>query len=53
MDVNTLQAYSEYAKPLTENDRKRLEKLRDGEFGDAVAYMLEHNCKLEQEALDI
>ena len=53
MDANTLQAYSEYAKPLTENDRKRLEKLRDGEFGDTAAYMLEHNCKLEQEALDI
>ncbi len=53
MDVNTLQAYSGYTKPLTENDRKRLEKLCDSEFKDTVTYMLEHNCKLEQEALDI
>ncbi len=53
MDVKTLQEYSDYTKPLTDNDRKRLEKLRDSEFGDTVSYMLLHNCKLEQEALDI
>ncbi|MCD8095437.1 MAG: hypothetical protein LUE12_04845 [Ruminococcus sp.] len=42
-----------FFKPLTDNDRKRLKNLLGTEFKAVVEYMLEHNCKLEQEALDI
>ena len=52
MDIETLQRYGKYTKPLTEHDKNRLKKLLGGEFGETVAYMLKHNCKLEQEALD-
>ena len=52
MDVATLATYVDCARPLTENDRKRLKNLLNGEFNDVVTYMLEHNCKLEQEILD-
>jgi len=53
MDTDTLRQYSAYTKPLTDNDRKRLKNLVNSEFSDTAAYMLENNCKLEQEALDI
>ena len=53
MDIATLKANLKYTKPLTENDRKRLLALKDSEFGETVSYMLEHNCKLEQEATDL
>ena len=52
MDIETLQQYHQYTKTLTENDRSRLEKLLDSEFRETVSYMLEYDCKLEQEALD-
>lgn len=50
MDIKTLQKFSEYAKPLTDNDRTRLQLLQISEFSDVIQYMLTHNCKLEQEA---
>ena len=53
MDWQTLEKCSMYTKKLTENDRKRLELLLDGEFNNTVQYMLDHNCKLEQEAMDL
>ncbi len=53
MDVNTLLQFSSFTKNLTENDRKRLNNLLDTEFHDVVKYMLENNCKLEQEAVDL
>lgn len=53
MDIETLKKYADYTKKLTENDRKRLECLKESEFCDVVSYMLNNNCKLEQEALDI
>lgn len=53
MDIETLKKYANYTKKLTENDRKRLECLKESEFCDVVSYMLNNNCKLEQEALDI
>ncbi|MBP3284920.1 MAG: DUF2399 domain-containing protein [Clostridia bacterium] len=52
MDIETLKKYCFCAKNLTENDRKRLEKLMDSEFHDVITYMIENNCKLEQEVLD-
>lgn len=53
MDIQTLKANIRYSKPLTSYDRQRLLPLSTGEFKEVVAYMLENNCKLEQEALDI
>jgi hypothetical protein len=52
MDVSTLIQNMQYAKPLTDNDRKRLSSLKNDEFAGVIEYMLENNCKLEQEALD-
>ena len=53
MDVKTLKANIQYTKKLTENDKKRLVALADAEFGETVEFMLENNCKLEQEAMDL
>lgn len=52
MDVKTLMNKKEFTKKLTENDEKRLKSLLGGEFDEVIIYMLEHDCKLEQEALD-
>ncbi|WP_409227166.1 Wadjet anti-phage system protein JetD domain-containing protein [Gudongella sp. SC589] len=51
MDKDTLKKYEDNGKPLSENDRKRLKKLLDGQFRETVEYMLENNVKLEQEAI--
>lgn len=51
MDIATLQQYSDLTKQLTDNDRKRLQQLTDDEFSKVIQYMLENNCKLEQEAI--
>jgi len=53
MDVKTLKANIQYTKKLTENDKKRLAVLAETEFGETVEFMLENNCKLEQEAMDL
>ena len=52
MDITALRKYAQYTKTLTDNDKKRLRNLLNSEFSDTVKYMLEHNCKLEQEAMD-
>ena len=62
MDTQTLQKYHGDRKPLTENDRKRLLQLKDElaermryeeteDYRDVISYMLDENCKLEQEAV--
>lgn len=51
MDLETLKIWQEFAKPLTENDRIRLNRLGDSDFSEVIRYMLENNCKLEQEAV--
>ena len=53
MNVKTLKANLQYTKKLTENDRKRLGALAETEFEETVEFMLENNCKLEQEAMDL
>ena len=53
MDAKTLKANIQYTKKLTENDKKRLAVLAETEFGETVEFMLENNCKLEQEAMDL
>lgn len=52
MDISTLRQYAAYTKRLTDNDIKRLKNLTDTEYSDTINYMLENNCKLEQEAID-
>ena len=52
MDIATLKDNLSYTKKLTENDRTRLDNLLGSEFKDIISFMLENNCKLEQEALD-
>ena len=47
-----VQANMHYWKKLTENDRKRLEKIKDVEFESLINYMLKNDCKLEQESMD-
>ncbi len=51
MDLEALKEYQEYSKKLTEHDRERLTRLRESEFKEVVSYMLENDCKLEQEAI--
>lgn len=52
MDINTLQKYEKYGKKLTENDKKRLQGMKDRqEIQGLIAYMLERNVKLEQECI--
>jgi hypothetical protein len=53
MDIETLEAYSKYTKKLTDNDKKRLMRLVDGQYHNVINYMLENNCKLEQEAVNV
>lgn len=53
MGVSELQQFKSYTKMLTDNDVKRLYDLQSSEFYETINYMLEHNCKLEQEAIDL
>lgn len=51
MDIATLEKYAAFAKPLTGEDRRRLSVLqKNPNYAEIVSYMLDHNCKLEQEA---
>jgi len=51
MDLKTLMQYQDYSKKLSDHDRDRLKQLKGGEFDEVIDYMLQHNCKLEQEAV--
>ena len=52
MDLETLKAYERYGKELTNNDRSRLENMKEKEeLADVITYMLQHNVKLEQECI--
>lgn len=52
MGINELRQYKEYTKPLEDNDRKKAESLLNlAEYVEMVKYMLENNCKLEQEII--
>lgn len=55
MDLETLRQYEKYAKPLTEGDRKRAERLLAerpyAKYSGLVRYMLERDVKLEQECI--
>ena len=52
MDVNQLIKYRQYCKPLEQNDIIKAKSLMRIPFYDVVMkFMLEHNCKLEQEII--
>lgn len=65
MDTKILQIYRDGTMPLTANDRKRLQALYDGlqekiavgtaveDYRDTLTFMLEKDCKLEQEVVDV
>lgn len=53
MDRETLIKYQDYTRPLTQNDQKRLRNLKTLINVDVIEYMLEHNCKLEQEIVEL
>ena len=53
MDIDTLYFYKSYWKELTKNDVMRLQKIKTPVFQEVISYMLEQNCKLEQEVLDL
>lgn len=52
MDVDTMKGYHNYSKELTDHDRDRLLKLKGIQYDEVITYMLENNCKLEQEAIN-
>lgn len=57
MGIEELKMYKEYAKKLTDNDRKRLKKMIENrqtrEVMEVLKYMESNQVKLEQEALGV
>ena len=65
MDVNIIKQYKEQSRPLTVKDRERiinlLKKLEDKmeadssieDYSDVLRFMLDNDCKLEQEAINL
>ncbi len=61
MDIKTLQENKSNWKQLTANDKVRLEKMQEKDielnkkqiYRDVIQFMLQNNCKLEQEAIDL
>lgn len=57
MDVETLDRYAQYARPLTQVDCRNLERLsKRAELNDVrpvIAYLLQRGLKLEQEAIPV
>lgn len=53
MDIETLKQNKENWQPLTDHDRKRLTVIQAPELHAVASFMLENNCKLEQEAIAI
>ncbi|MFI3200973.1 MAG: DUF2220 family protein [Eubacteriales bacterium] len=59
MDIRVLEEHKAYWKSLSDNDYKRLKRLlmdQDNrivgeDYSEVIKYMIENNCKLEQEAI--
>ena len=51
MNIETLERYRNNWEQLTENDIKRLKGLLESPYQDTIQFMLNNNCKLEQEAI--
>ena len=53
MDISSLIRYEKYWKKLTSNDKERLKKLLGKGHDEVIQFMLDNNCKLEQEIISI
>lgn len=54
MNVFELTKYAQYCKELTDNDRIKADNLIEkGKYVEILQYMLNNNCKLEQEIISI
>ncbi len=51
MGLSELRTYDSFRKELTAHDRERAEKLLQSPYADTIRYMLDNNCKLEQEII--
>jgi hypothetical protein len=51
MDIDTLKKYESNWTSLTVNDKKRLRENQNSIFKGIIQFMLQNNCKLEQEAI--
>lgn len=50
MGLDELRLYQKYGRPMEENDRKKAKKLLEmGMYPEEMRFMLEENCKIEQE----
>ena len=49
--IGELKKYMRFAKPLERNDVRKAESLKKSRYSDVVRFMLDHNCKLEQEII--
>ncbi|MBR1624039.1 MAG: hypothetical protein IJ675_09070 [Pseudobutyrivibrio sp.] len=54
MEREYLIKYKKYTKELTENDKLKARRLIErAKYVDILEYMLEYNCKLEQEIISL
>lgn len=51
MDIETLEKHKKNWIKLTKNDKKRIKKITNKKFYKLIKYMIENDCKLEQEAI--
>lgn len=52
MNREVLFKHNDFTQSLTENDKRRAKGLMDTHWHDLLEYMLDRNCKLEQEAIE-
>lgn len=53
MDIMTLLENKQKWQSLTDNDVNRLNKINDTEFKGLIRFMIDNNCKLEQEGVQM
>jgi hypothetical protein len=54
MDLETLQSFFSYGKPLEKNDRIKAQNLiKQGKYAEVLSYMLDQDRKLEQEIVSL
>lgn len=54
MNAEYLKKYKQYRKELAENDKVKAKNLiESGKYKEVLEYMLENNCKLEQEIISL
>ena len=52
MDIENLEKFRDYAKPIESNDVKKAESLiAAGKYADVATYILKNKIKLEQEII--